>query len=244
MSLRSRPFSRSLVQTPVLALSLAAGWGGAWAQTLPEPQNVVQLSATAQQEVVQDWLTAILVVRHQAPDAGTVQNQLKASLTSGLAHAKPRAAQAGLDLSTGAFHVQPRYSRDGQIIGWQGSAELLIQGRDVAQVAALAGNTPGWVVSQLQFSVSREASQRLQAEVRQQAIAQFRANATQVAQDFGFNHYTLREVSVSEAGAVPPGRPKVLMLAEARADLASAPVPAEPGKSLVQVTVSGSVQLR
>lgn len=234
---------RAVAQTwSVLAL-LALG-SVAQAQGLPEPRNVVQLSASAQQEVVQDWLTVVLITRHQAPEAGAVQQQLKQVLERALAHAKPRAAAAGLELSTGAFSVQPRYGRDGQVAGWQGSAELLLQGRDVAKVAALAGDTPGLAVSQMYFSLSREASQRLEAEVRQQAIAHFKASAQQVARDFGFSGYVLREVSVSDGSTPPPVRPRFLMAAEAKADLASAPVPAEPGKGTVQVTVSGSVQLQ
>lgn len=216
----------------------------AQAQDQATPRNVVQLSASAQQEVVQDWLTVTLQARHQAPDAGTVQNQLKASIERALAHARPRAARADLTLSTGAFQVLPRYGRDGQVLGWQGSADLLLQGRDVAQVAALAGDTPGMTVARMLFSLSREASQRLEAEVRQAAIARFKATAQQVAQDFGFAGYTLREVSVSEGGVAAPVQPRMLMAAEAKADMGQAPVPAEPGRATVQVSVSGSVQLR
>lgn len=217
--------------------------GAVAAQTLPPPENVVQLSASAQEEVAQDWLTAVLVTRHQAPDAGTVQNALKLALDRALTHARGRSG-AGVDVSTGAFHVQPRYGRDGQVTGWHGTAELLVQGRDVARVAALAGDTPGMVVSQMAFSVSREASQRIEADVRRQAIARFRGQAQQVAEDFGFKGYTLREVSIGEAGLPSGARPRMLMAAEAGAALSSVPVPAEPGKSLVQVTVSGSVQLK
>lgn len=226
-----------------LAAWMASSAGSLAAQTLPPPENVVQLSASAQQEVVQDWLTAVLVTRHQAPDAGTVQNALKLALDRALVHAKGRSG-AGVEVSTGGFHVQPRYGRDGQVTGWHGTAELLVQGRDVARVAGLAGDTPGMVVSQMVFSVSRDTTQRLEADVRRQAIASFRRQAQQVAEDFGFKGYTLREVSIGEAGLPAGARPRMFMAAEAGAALSSAPVPAEPGKSLVQVTVSGSVQLR
>ena len=211
------------------------------AQVMPPPENVVQLSATAQQEVVQDWLTAVLVTRHQAPDAATVQSQLKVTLDRALTHARGRVAP-GVEVSTGAFSVQPRYGREGQISGWQGQAELLVQGRDVPRVAQLAGDTPGMAVLQMAFSLSREASQRLEAEVRQEAIARFQATAQQVAQDFGFKGYSLREIAVSEGGVPAIPRARVLMAAEAA--MASAPVPTEPGKATVQVTVSGSVQLK
>lgn len=238
---------RRAVRAVVLLAAVGAGVGAgpqAQAQTAAAQENIVQLSATAQQEAVQDWLTVVLLVRQQAADAATVQNQLKAVLDRALAHARPRQAP-GVEVSTGAFSVHPRQGRDGQILGWQGSAELVLQGRDVARLAALAGDVPGMAVSHLHFSLSREAAQRLEAEVRQQAIARFQATALQVAQNFGFKGYGLREVTVGEAGL--PGvvrSPRMLMAAEVGAALSAAPVPAEPGKSLVQVTVSGSVQLR
>jgi predicted secreted protein len=215
----------------------------ATAQVVSTPENVVQLSATAQQEVVQDWLTVVLVVRHQATEASAVQSHLKTALDRALSQARSKAG-LGLEVSTGAFTVQPRHGREGQIVGWQGSAELLLQGRDLAKLAALAGETTGMVVSQMYFSVSREASQRVEADVRQQAIVRFKNQAQQIAQDFGFKGYTVREVAVSEAGLPPAARPRLMVAAEMGAAVSAAPLPAEPGKSLVQVTVSGSVQMK
>jgi predicted secreted protein len=129
-------------------------------------------------------------------------------------------------------------------VGWQGSAELLVQGRDIARIAATAGDTPGMALSQMHFSLSRQARQALEDGIRSEAIARFKATAQQVAKDFGFSGYTLREVAVSEGGQEYAMRPRMMMAADANAAVMSAPVPAEPGKTLVQVTVSGSVQLQ
>ena len=80
-------------------------------------------------------------------------------------------------------------------------------------------------------------------DVQAQAIERFRARAQEVAKGFGFSGYTLREVAVNanEPGFVP--RPRMLAM-EAKAASADAAVPVEPGKSTVNVSVSGSVQLR
>lgn len=231
----------------VSLLILAAGLTGAamaHAQMLPEPRQVVQLSASAQREAVQDWLTVVLAARHQANDAATVQNQLKVSLENALAQARASAQAGAVEVSSGGFTVQPRYGRDGQIAGWQGSAELLLQGRDVAKVSALAGRIPGMTIAQMSFSLSREASRKLEDDVRLEAINQFKTNAASVAKGFGFSGYELREVSVS-SGDMPVMQPRLRVAAMADMAAASAaPVPVEPGKSTVQVTVSGSVQLK
>ena len=65
----------------------------------------------------------------------------------------------------------------------------------------------------------------------------------EIAKAFGFAGYTLREVSVSSDDS--GFQPRMYGMArEARAMAADAPVPVEPGKSIVQATVSGSVQAR
>lgn len=215
----------------------------AMAQQLPEPKNTVQLSANASREAVQDWLTVVLATRQQAADPGTVQNQLKLVIEKALTQATAQAKPGLLEVSSGGFSVQPRYGRDGQITGWQGSAELLLQGRDLARVSSVSGSLPGMSVSQMSFSLSRDASRRLESELRQEAIANFRASAQEVAQGFGFKAYELREVSVQFGGGEQPMFRQRAVLADAGAAMSAAPVPVEPGKSLVQVTVAGSVQL-
>lgn len=213
------------------------------AQVPPEPKNIVQLSASASREAVQDWLTVSLYTRQQAADAATVQNQLKAVLDKALAQANGQARAGAVEVSTGGFSVQPRYGKDGQIQGWQGSAELLIQGRDVARLAALAGQLPGMAVAGMTFSLSRDAVRRLEGELRHEAIGNFRSSAQAVAQDFGYSGYELREVSVQLVGNEPPMYRQRMLAADVGAAMSSAPVPAEAGKSTVQVNVSGSVQL-
>lgn len=215
------------------------------AQPAPAPHNVVQLSASAEQEAAQDWLTLVLTHRVQAADAAAVQRQLKAAVDQALRHIRPRVQAGELEVSTGGFMVQPRHNREGQIVGWQGQAELIVQGRDLARIGSTAGDTPGMSVSSMGFSLSRQARQALETRIRSEAIGRFRETAQQVAKDFGFSSYTLREVSVMEGGGQESVvRSRVMMAADSHMTTASAPVPAEPGKTLVQVTVSGSVQLQ
>ena len=63
---------------------------GAFSQNLaqPQPQNVLQLSATGTVEVQQDLLTLNLTTTREGPDAATVQSQLKAALDAALTEAR------------------------------------------------------------------------------------------------------------------------------------------------------------
>lgn len=212
------------------------------AQGVPEA-NVVHLSAQAEQRLPQDWITVTVAVRHQAPDAAAVQAHLRRTLDQALAHIRPRERAGRLEVASGGFQVQPRYGRDGQITGWQGSAELLLQGRDLAGIAALAAELPGMAVTGLQMSLSREAARQAEAAVRGQAIEAFRQQAAEVARAFGFQGYELREAHVGTQTPGPEPRPLLRAMAANGADAAPA-LPVEPGQALLQVTVSGAVRLK
>ena len=108
----------------------------------PVPANVVQLSASGQVEVAQDMLTMRLSTRREATDANTVQNQLKVALEQALAVARPQARAVAMEVRTGGFGLNPRYGRDGQINGWQGTAELFLEGKSDEQIAQLSKVPP------------------------------------------------------------------------------------------------------
>ncbi len=232
--------------TKIIAIfALLAGASGLSAQNLPypPPQNVVRLSAQGSVEVQQDLLSVSMNTTKEAPDAGTVQNQLKVALDAALAEARHAAQPGQLDLRTGNFSLHPRYGKDGKINGWQGSAELVLEGRDFARISAVAGRIQTLSMGGVSFGLSREQRAKVEGEAQAIAIDRFRAKAADIAKGFGFGGYTLREVAVNAHD--PGGMPRSRMMAmEAGAAASDAPVPVEAGRSTVRVTVSGSVQLQ
>lgn len=206
-------------------------------------QNVVQLSAQGSVEAPQDLLSISMNTTRQGPDASTVQNQLKAALDAALAQARQGARPDQMDVHTGSFNLSPRYDRDGKITGWQGSVELVLQGRDFALISATAGKIQTLTVGNVTFGLSREQRERVEGEAQTMAIDHFKARASQIAKGFGFAGYTLREVSVNTNDQVMPPRPRMMAM-EARAAMSDAPVPVQAGNSTVVVTVSGTVQLK
>lgn len=244
--------SSSLASRALLLWAAVAG-GAAGAQpALPAaaPQNVVSLSADAQTEVTQDMLSIVLATVREGSDAAAVQSQLRQALDQALVEARKAARAGQLEVRTGNFQVSPRWAnpKPGQpaaIAGWQGRAELVLEGRDLAAISQLAGRLPGLTVSQMAFGLSREARERVEAELAAQAIARFRTRAERYAQAFGFSGYSVREVTVSGAESGPSA--PVPMFRMARAAPMAAPAdesqPAEAGRSLLTVTVSGSIQM-
>lgn len=206
------------------------------------PHNVLQLSASAAIEVQQDLLSVTLTTTKDAPDAATVQAQLKAALDAALAEARRNAQADQFEVRTGSFSLAPRYTRDGKINGWQGSAEMLLEGRDFPRITQTAGRISTLTIGGVGFGLSREQRAKVEAEAQTMAIENFKHKATELARGFGFSGYTLREVAVN-ASQGNPIRPR-MMAVEAKSFAADAPLPVEPGKTAVVVNVSGSVQLK
>jgi predicted secreted protein len=176
-------------------------------------------------------------------DASVVQTQLKLALGAALSEAKKVINPGQLDVKTGQFSLSPRYGREGKINGWQGTVEMVMEGRDFEKISSTAGKIQSLSVAGVSFGLSRELRARVQTDAQAQAIANFKTQAESIAKGFGFSGYTLREITVNANDVGQPFRPR-LMAMESRAVMADAPVPVEAGKSTVQVTVGGSVQLK
>ncbi|AMM26161.1 SIMPL domain-containing protein [Variovorax sp. PAMC 28711] len=207
------------------------------------PQNVLQLQANGTVEVQQDLLSMTLSTTRDAPDAATVQTQLKTALDAALTEARKNAQPGQLDVRTGNFSLSPRYTREGKINGWQGTAEMILEGRDFPRITQTAGRITTLNVGNVGFGLSREQRAKVEGEAQTLAIDNFKQKAAELARGFGFAGYTLREVAVN-ASQSNPIRPRMMAMEAKAMSSADSAVPVEAGKTSVVVDVSGSVQLK
>jgi predicted secreted protein len=172
-----------------------------------------------------------------------VQSQLKQAVDAALAEARKAAHPGQLDVQTGAFSIGPRYNPKGGISGWQGTAEVSVEGRDIAAMSQLAGRITTLTVARAGYALSREAREKAEGDVSGQAIARFRAKAADVARAFGYAGYSIREVTVSGADTPMP-TPRPLQMRALSASAASEDLPVEAGRTTVAVTVNGTIQMK
>ena len=208
----------------------------------PLPSQRVSLSASTTVQVPQDELTLTLSTQREGANAQEVQSQLKNALDAALSVAKRQAQSPLMSVSTGRFGLSPRYDRNGKLVGWQGTAELVLQGNDFVRISQTAGQLQTLTVASVNFGLSTQLRQQAQAQAQSQAIEQFQKSASEIAKSFGFGGYTLGEIQVN-ANQIGPVRP-YMMTASAKSMAEDAPVPLEAGLSHVSVNVSGSVQLK
>jgi len=232
--MRSRQFAPFVLAATALS-------GAAQAET-PPLQGVVSLSSSASIEVTKDLLNVVMTTTREGQDAATVQSQLKQALDAALAEARKAARPGQLEVQTGNFSLYPRYAAKGGINGWQGSAELVIEGKDMPAIGQLTGRIGTMTIGRVGYGVSRELREKVEGEVTAQAIARYRAKAADYAKQFGYAGYLIREVSVG--GSEPQMyAPAPMLRAKAMSASADEALPVEAGKATIVVNVNGSVQL-
>ena len=212
------------------------------AQLPAPPEGVVSLASSASIEVAKDLLSVALSVTRDGPDAGTVQSQLKQALEAALAEARKAARPGQVEVQAGNFSLYPRYSNKGAIVGWTGSTELVIEGRDMQAIGQLTGRISTMTIARVGYTLSRELRERSEAEVTAQAIGRYRAKAADYAKLFGYAGYVVREVNVASGEPVSYA-PAMTMRAKAMSVGQDEALPVEPGKGVVSVNVAGTVQL-
>jgi predicted secreted protein len=234
---------RAVAATLLLLFAL-----GARAETAP-PQGVLGLSASASVEVTKDLLALTLSTTREGAEANVVQAQLKEALDAALVEAKKVARPGLLDVQTGNFSIYPRYvnattSARPTIRGWQGTVELVVEGRDMAAIGQLTGRITTLTIARVSYRLSRDASQRVEGDIATEAIGAFRAKAGLYAKQFGYAGVTVREVTVTSGDADGAPRPMMRMQAATASPQSGDPLSVEPGKAIVTATVNGTVQMK
>lgn len=227
---------RAVILCSALVLTLSAQAG-----TEP-PRERLSLSASASTEVTRDVLGIAFSTTKEGSDPAAVQTALKQALDAALTEARKIAKPGQVDVQTGGFSLSPRYApKTGQINGWQGSAELLVEGKDTGSIAQLVGRITTLSVQRVGYSLSKEAREKVEGDVTAQAITRYRAKAVDYSRQFGYGGFVIGEVNVSADEAGP--RPVFKAMRAMAAPMADEALPTEAGKATVSVTVSGSVQL-
>lgn len=244
-----KPLSSSRFTATAVLLAAACAGGNVWAQNetsgAQRTANVVQLSAQGTVEVRQDWMTATLSATKDGRDAATVQAQLQKLVEAAMTRLRHDAKNGDMELSTGNFSISPRYGSNSKVEGWQGQAEIVLQGRDFVRITQAAAKVQDMTLAGMGFGLSREAREQVEGEAQAKAIENFRQRAAAISKSFGFAGYSLREVNVNSNGGGVRPMPSPRMMSMAKASYAdAAPVPVEADRAEVTVSVGGSIQMQ
>ena len=231
---------KALTAATLIAVSAVSS---AQSPATPIPQNIIQLTANGTVEIQQDLLSVTLSTLREGRDANTVQTQLKQAVDAALLEAKSKEKAGAMDVRTGQFSLTPTWGKDGKTTGWQGQAELVLEGQDFSRITATAGKVHTLTISNLTFGLSQAQRDVAERNAQDKAINAFKTRAAEIATGFGFSGFSLREVSVNVNDQNNGPQPRMMAMESKLAGQAS-PLPVDAGNTTIVVSVSGSVQLK
>lgn len=213
----------------------------AFAQT-PEPQNILRLDAVVSAPITPDTAVITMAAEKSGADASAVTQLINKLMADAVRDAK---ATSGVEAITGNFSTYQQYDNKGVVAGWTVRSELVLKSKDFGTLGKLAGNlSQSLKIMSSSFEVSRELKAREEAALLTQGLQGFQAKAKAAAQTLGFSGYTIREIAIQQAQLEHGNQPRPMMMARGAAMADAAPVPIEAGRTAINLTVSGSIQLK
>ena len=210
-------------------------------ERLPE----LTLQASAAEDVQQDTVRITLATEFGAESQTKATTELSAALDDVV---KRTQGAKGIDVRTSGFNVWPNTDAKGKIQSWRARGEIVLESKDFAAASALASKLSDKVaISQISFSLSREAREAAEKKLLTQAADAFLARAQAAAKAFGYSSYRVQNIELSGGGsAVPVPRPMVAMAKSSfsSGSAAYADAPLEAGQVTVTLSVNGTVSLQ
>lgn len=208
------------------------------AEEAPLTYDRVNLSANASAEVDNDTLVAVLYAQRESRVATEAAEQVNRDVGWAVQLAKKESA---IKVQTLDYRTNPVYRK--QILtGWQVRQSLRLESRDSARLSQLVGTLQERLaVSNIFYTVSRERRQEAEEALISEAIERFQARARQISTELMRPGYRLVQMNVNTGGMPVTARPRVAMAMES---MAAPPPTLEAGTQELQVSVSGTIELR
>ena len=232
-------FDRVLSTALFVGMVLAAP-NGALAHDGSAMYDRADFSVSTGRAVANDRLVAVLYAQAQ----GERQSALADEVNQSVAWAVDQAKQVdAVKVSTLGYRSNPVY-RNQNISGWQVRQSIRLESIDTGALSELLSTLQSRLaLESISYDVSPERRDEVEQALISEALAAFRARATQVAEQMGRPGYRIVRISVqTSAGGGPRPMMRGRAMAVAEAQAVSAPS-LEGGEQRVEVNVSGEIEL-
>jgi predicted secreted protein len=220
-------------------LLVAAAFCGspAAADESPLTYERIELSVSAEADVDNDTLQAVLYAQHQGTDAAVLAGDVNREVLQAVAAAKQ---VPDVKVQTLSYQTSPVYDKQ-RLVGWRVQQSIRIESRDAARLSELIGELQATLaVQSIGYSISAE--RRLQEEDRLigEAISRFNQRAQLISRQLGYSDYRLVQLVVDSSETGPPPFRAMVM----EASRAASPPVLEAGTQKVEVRVRGTIELQ
>lgn len=232
----------SKINLRLVAAVVFVSASSAIAQVSLEPANLVRLDAVVSTPITPDTAVLTMAAERSGSDSPAITQQVNKLMGDAVREAK---TMSGVEAITGNFSTQQQYDNRGNVIGWTVRSDLILKSKDFGTLGKLSGNlSQSLKIVGSGFEVSRELRAREETVLLQRGLEAFQAKAKTAAQTLGFGGYTLRDIHIQQAQLEGGNQPRPMMLIARGAMADAAPVQIEAGRTAINLTVSGSIQLK
>ena len=224
----------TIAATVLVAVSL----GSAIAHDAEPTYDRITLSASAEREVENDLLVAVLFAEYQASRQQKVSETVNAAIRWVLDKSKET---DGIKVQTMQYSTASLYDKK-IITGWRARQSIRLESKDAEKLSDLIGELKERLsVGSVNYAVSK-AERDLAAEaLTAEALAQYRRRAEQIARELGRKTYRIVQLNINSQGVHPR---QIAYATRGAMAMEKAAGPAiEAGVQSVSVNVSGTIEV-
>ena len=204
-------------------------------------RNRVGFDVQASRDVPNDWVKGRIGVTAENADAAALADEVNRHMAWALEIAR---ATAGVEVKSGGYSthqvMDPR-AKDQRI--WRAQQDLVLESSDVRALSELVGRLQNRLqLRSLEFSVSDEKREEVEAELIDEALELYKLRADRVRKRLGASGYALvrLDIGTSAGRPMPPPRPMMRSMA---AEATVAPPALEGGSSRLVVGIHAAIEL-
>ena len=197
----------------------------------------IHLSASAQTQVENDTVIAVLYAQEEGSDASQLANLVNTHISKAVEIVKQHEA---IKLQTSGYSTSPVYHKN-KISGWRVRQTLRLESRDMTLVSNLLGQLQQTLALQeINFSVSPQLKNSTDDRLITEALEVFEQRAKKITLQLGRKNYKIVDINVSTSpGHYPRRHYEAAMMSAAKVAAPSI----EGGEQTLQVTASGQIEM-
>lgn len=223
----------------ILALMLALFAGNGFAHSETPQYNRVSLNESAQTEIDNDLLVAVLFAQAEGKDAATPADEVNRIMDWAVNLAK---SHPEVKVQTLGYHSNAVYKKSA-IRGWRVNQSLRLESRDSRLLGDLIAKLQEKLkVQSIGYRVSDEQRRKHLDGLTAEALARFQARAAHIAESLGRSGFRVVRLNINDSRQNPMPVAHGMRM-EASADQSVAPARIEAGTRKMTISVNGEIEL-
>jgi predicted secreted protein len=200
--------------------------------------NRVSLTVTAERDVDNDTLVAVLFSEHQSQRQQAASNSVNSAIRWALDITKERGT---IKVQTTQYNTSPIYDKQA-ITGWRARQSIRLESKDSKALSELIGMLQEKLsIASVNYTVSKAARNTVEESSISEALIQYRRRADLVASDLGRKSYRVVQLNINAHGTSP--QPMAYATRGMAAMEKSLGPAIEAGVQKVAVNISGNIEL-